>query len=275
MSLTYDVPKILKTAAKTVSKATVTSSNRCILLYIIKEKMNKAYPIVVILTNKECSHCVRMRGKHGWPSDKLEPFNDAGDRWDLKFFYNLLTGGGSTLERGIKSQQQTRVIEINFEDLTMSSPIHEITFFDLNPKNNKISIKKYSKTDDGRLVKKSLGTDNMIVSNIIAGMSFDRFVQMYVPLEKLRNYIHVFPSFIYVHSTIWEDSLEDSRSGKIGAPLYARVQGFRTVRDGNDYNTFKILKERRPKLEEYRKSPIAVVKKLLYVDLEPLLFPCD
>ena len=66
-----------------------------------------------------------------------------------------------------------------------------------------------------------------------------------------------------------------SWKGENRAPLYARVQGFTWELSGMeiDYNTFKILK-RDTKLEEYRKSPIAVVKKLLYVDLEPLLFPC-
>jgi hypothetical protein len=65
------------------------------MFLLIKRKvlMNIDHPILVIVTNRDCSHCITMRGKNGWPSDGL-PYSisslqdDPSDkkwRWDKKF----------------------------------------------------------------------------------------------------------------------------------------------------------------------------------------------
>lgn len=232
--------------------------------------MENVYPILVILTNKECSHCVKMRGKHGWPSSKLEltlnPLKDgssSGQRWDEEFFKLALQAGI------LDSQQKARIIEVNFENMKSGSRVNEITFFDLNG-DGSLCVKKYRQKDNSLNIELLKHNKNGFLETSNINTNFDKFVKTYIPLEKLRKYIHVFPSFLYVHSTIWYQAISDRN-----ASLYARVQGFKTIRDGTDRRVYKILKEKRVNVEERDKNPIDVLRKLIAFELEPLFFPSD
>lgn len=225
------------------------------------------YPILVILTNKECIHCVKMRGKTGWPSSKLSksfpPKKDSEDytRWDDDFFILALQGGITD------GKQKVRIIEIIFDTLKSSNKIDEVTFFDLI--DNRLSIKKYKESHIGKTKVLRKNKNGFIdVSEI--NTNFDDFTKKYIPVEKLRKYIHVFPSFVYIHSIIWENAIRDPN-----ASLYARVQGWKTVRDGNDRRIYKILREKRPIIEESNRNPIDVLRKLIAFKLEPLYLPSD
>lgn len=227
--------------------------------------MDKAYPILVIITNKECGHCVNMRGKHGWPSDKLPTFHSgSSDRWNIDFFNGCLTGG---IYDGV---QKARVIELHFSKLIPDPPLEEVTFFDLNPITGDIVIKKYQHERGEGLTLSTMNKNGFIDSKIIPNMNFNQFVDMYIPLTGIKRYLYVFPAFIYVHSTIWENAALESENS-----LYARVQGFRTVRDGSNPRIYKILRKRRPDVKEYYRSPIDVIRKLIAFKLDPLCFPPD
>ena len=61
--------------------------------------MDSGYPILVILTNKECSHCVKMRGDSGWPSQKLEAKSIPQDR-DVSILGGTMTSLLELLQEG-------------------------------------------------------------------------------------------------------------------------------------------------------------------------------
>lgn len=240
--------------------------------------MNVGYPILVILTNASCSHCVKMRGAYGWPSNKFESsFKPPYDKWNDDFFIACLTGiGAEDLSLSENLIQKTRVIELNFDKLTSDCKLIEMTFFDLDPEYNSIKrlpiliIKKY-KPDrkTGNVIYQKRNKNGFIDTKEIKNTKFDSFVKRFIPVDAIRNYFHIFPNFIYVHSTIWEDAvLKDSS-------LYARVQGFKTVRDGSDPKIYKVLREKRSDYEEKEQNPSVVLKRLLDNDLEPLCFPID
>lgn len=226
--------------------------------------MDKAYPILIILTNKGCSHCTTMRGVDGWPSNS-NPISFKGKygKWNNDFFKALLTGDH------IGSPQKTRVIELFFDSLSSKCKLIEVTFFDLFVDNNELNIKKYSPKGNKSITLNKLNKNGFVDSKEIKGMNFDQFVDKYIPLDKIKKYFHIFPSFIYVHSTIWNEALEKDKS------FFARVQGFETVRDGSDHTMYKILRESNPNHEEREKNPVDVIKRLLAFNLEPLYFPVD
>lgn len=241
--------------------------------------MRRGYPILVILTNQSCSHCVKMRGKYGWPSNNFEPtFKAPYERWNDEFFIACLTGvGAGDLDHFSNLTQKIRVIEMNFDKLTSDCKLLEVTFFDLDSEYNSISglppliIKKYKpiSEDNSNVFFQKRNKNGFIDSKELKNTKFDSFIQKFVPLEAIKNYFHIFPNFVYVHSTIWEDAIVKNSS------LYARVQGFTTVRDGLNPKIYKVLREKRSNYEEKEKNPSVVLKRLLDNDLEPLFFPID
>lgn len=227
------------------------------------------FPILVILTNKECSHCVKMRGRNGWPSFDLPPtfFPKKASKnklnvWDENFFKSALRCGIP------KSTQLARVIELNFDTLKSNSKLVEITFFDLSTDNKSLIVKKYRESDNGKTIALRHNKNGFVDSNILK-ISFQEFIKTYIPLKSIRRYVHIFPSFMYVHSSIWDTSIEDD------GPFYARVQGFKTIRDGDDHNIYKIMKEKKSNIEERDKNPIDILRKLAAFELVPLYFPSD
>lgn len=242
--------------------------------------MESGYPILVILTNQSCSHCTKMRGKYGWPSSKLDSsFMPPYDKWNDEFFISCLTGiGNGDLDHyPYKLTQKTRVIELFFDKLTSDCKLIEVTFFDLEPDayNAKglpiLIIKKYKPvtTSKSNVFFQKRNKNGFIDSKELHNTNFQSFSQKFVPLTSIRRYFHVFPNFVYIHSTIWEDAVIKDSS------LYARVQGFRTVRDGSDPKIYKVLREKRSDYEEKERNPSVILKRLLDSKLEPLFFPID
>lgn len=243
--------------------------------------MESGFPILVIVTNKSCSHCVKLRGASGWPSDKLTnggiPPNKDGKytNWNNEFFEKALAGGEDD------KIQRARIIELSFDKLVYDSNLEEITFFDLDQGQVKakgeagiagrLIVKKYRADDKGKTLLMTKNK-NGFVETIRIRIKYKDFIKKYIPLELIRNYIHMFPSWMYVHSTIWDNAIEE---GEKDGSLYLRVQGFRTVRDGDNPRKYKILKERKSISEERDKNPIDILKKLIAGDLKTLYYPSD
>lgn len=247
--------------------------------------MESGFPILVIVTNKSCSHCTKLRGASGWPSDKLInggiPPNKDGKytNWNNEFFEKALAGGEDD------KIQRARIIELSFDKLVYDSNLEEITFFDLDQGQGKakgkagifgrLIIKKYRADDTGKLLFSTKNKNGFIETKRLK-INYKDVIKRYIPLELIRNYIHMFPSWMYVHSTIWDNAIEESQNGDPSeASLYLRVQGFRTVRDGDNPRKYKILKERKSISEERDKNPIDVLKKLIAGDLKTLYYPSD
>jgi hypothetical protein len=231
--------------------------------------METGYPILIILTNKGCPHCIKLRGETGWPSAKLEPgFPPDKDgkhtRWDNSFFVKALSGGFDD------NTQRARVIELFFEKLNFDSNLLEITFFDLENKGSslKLVIKKYRSDLKHRtvLLKKNA---NGFVDVKEMSIKFSDFIDKYIPLALIRNYFHVFPAFLYCHSTIWDIAVREKAS------LYLRVQGFKTQRKRGNPKEYEILRLKSADIEEKNKNPIDCLRKLIAFNLEPLYYPSD
>jgi len=252
--------------------------------------MNVDHPILVIVTNRDCSHCIKMRGKNGWPSDSL-PYSisslrdDPAEkkwRWDKNFFETLLQGGQSTLVAGNDlvasrpankniGEQRCRVIELFFDTLDSQRSLLEFTLFSFN-KDNQLLIRKYQPSPKEKNESLLFRSDNLgVIRKKDLPISFDRLVSENIPINQLKKYIYLFPTFLYVHSVIWERALHN----RIGGSLYARVQGLRTVRHPYYRNEYRALKEKNIDREEAQKNPIDVISKLLALDLEPLAYPAD
>lgn len=232
--------------------------------------MESGFPILVIITNKSCSHCVKLRGASGWPSDKLInggiPQSKEGKytSWNDEFFEKALTGGTDD------NVQRARVIELSFDKLVHDSKLEEITFFDLNPKTGKLVIKKYRADDKGKTLILTKNKNGFVDTKPLP-IKYVDFIKKYIPLPQIRDYIHMFPSWLYVHSTIWDNAIEEGPEGS----LYLRVQGFKTVRDGDNPHKYKILREKKSISEERDKNPIDVLRKLIAFNLKPLYYPSD
>lgn len=242
--------------------------------------MNIDHPILVIVTNRDCSHCITMRGKNGWPSDGL-PYSisslqdDPSDkkwRWDKKFFETLLQGGTHKSKSGSAIiEQRCRVIELFFDTLDSQRSLLEFTLFSFNKK-NQLLIRKYQPSPKVKNESLLFRSDNLgVIKKKELSISFDRLVSENIPINQLKKYIYLFPTFLYVHSAIWERALHDRISGS----LYARVQGLRTVRHPYYRNEYRTLKEKNIDREEAKKNPIDVISKLLMTNLESLAYPAD
>lgn len=217
------------------------------------------YPIMIIITNQECSHCINMRGKDGWPSDDNKVFDEHENIWNEKYFKDLLKAGFS--------EQTTRVIEISYDKLNSNPKIKEFTFFDLDRKS--LIIKKYIKGSHNEVVlKMKNGSKNDIKIEKLSN-NFDTFVEKYIPVLKIKRYLHVYPLRLFFHSQIWFKSIEN------GEPLYGRVQGYRTIRCGNNYKEFKILRSSSMDPREKERNPVDILHKLISYELYPLRFPSD
>lgn len=221
------------------------------------------YPILVIITNKECGHCQKMRGKDGWPSDKLAKRTiSTNSSWNNDFFKKSLTAGSTNY-----ITQKSRIIEVHYDKLKHNPRIIEVTFFDLNDI-LELQIKKYRPSLDNRTVMYTKDNLGFIVHKNLK-YNFDEFISRYIPVKLLQNYLHIYPSWMYVHSTIWEKSIHQN------SPLYLRVQGYKTVRDGENPDIFKILKEKTSNIEEKDRDPVDIIKRLIDYDLVPLYYPSD
>lgn len=219
-----------------------------------------AYPIMVILTNRECGICHKMRGETGWPKDNNPVFDQHNNVWNNDYFLSLLKSGFS--------QQNSRVIEINYESLSSNPRIAEVTFFDLE-KDDKLMVRKYIRTSDGQVSfqRRNLKTGFLIKNEIRE--SFDKFISKYVPIMRISRFLHVFPLRLFFHSQIWYDSIEK------GTPLYGRVQGYRTIRLGHDYEEYGIQKSEHMDPKEKNRNPVDILNKLIVYRMEPLGFPYD
>lgn len=231
--------------------------------------MESGHPILLIVTNRECSHCEKLRGQHGWPSDKLPsgiiPPRKDGEQssWNESFFRLALTGG-------IKDHtQRARVIELHYDRLQADPNLIEVTFFDINPVDHQLVVKKY-RADCKNMTMLLKKNRNGFIDTKEIPVKFVDFIKKYVAYTQIKRYLHVFPSYMYVHSTIWNEAIKDPK-----ASLYLRVQGFQTVRDGHNHKIYKILKETRANPLEKDRNPIDVLRKLIAFDLVPLFFPAD
>ena len=219
--------------------------------------MENGFPIMIIITNKECEHCTMMRGTTGWPKDTNKYFDSHKNKWNNEYFISLLKAGFT--------YQNSRVIEVMYDKLTSNPKVIEVTFFDLN--DNDLMIKKYVRSDKDKVVLNTINNKTKFITKTDLGKNFDTFISKYVPLNSLNNYLHVFPLVIFFHNEIFENSIKNND------PLYGRVKGYNTIRI--DDNMFGIQKSLYVDYSEINRNNVDIIRKLILNENKPLYYPID
>lgn len=221
------------------------------------------YPIMVIITNKECGICHKMRGDTGWPKNTNIVFDSNGNSWNNEYFTSLLKRKKDSNQ---SYNQKSRVIDITYDKLIEDPKIIEITFFDLDTKNN-LKVNKY-KRKDNYTVHSVKNSKTNFLENIKIDINFDTFISKYVPVTQIKNYLHTYPLHIFFHNQVWDSSIINN------TPLYGRIQGYHTIRKENEtLERYKVEKSKYMILEEKNRNPIDIIDKLIDHKLIPLELP--
>ena len=191
------------------------------------------YPILLIITSKQCGACESMRGTDGKPlktQGKIMPLLGKNQGWNLDFFKDALSGNKKD---GI---QRLKIYELNLPLLSTKNLEETLSISEFSiVKDHKKSIilirKTFTKSKNDE-VNVNIEHDSYEKKTEILNVKFNVFVKTIIPEKIMKNYLYSYPSFLFIDSQIWYDSLKYNNN------LFAYVNGYEVIK--NNENEYEI-----------------------------------
>lgn len=176
-------------------------------------------PVLVIVTSRQCGHCLKLRGA-GHLSKRLPRSfpNPQGNGWgwNEEFFLALLRGGMTS------GPARLRVFEINFEDL--SGKLDQVSSFsEFSIEDSHIRRQAYYNSSDRMIYSNEVGDDPIISLQKVDNYGFYEYLNAMFPSE-IADFIHPYPGFIFASQYAWGRAIRKEE------PLYALSGKFPTRR---------------------------------------------
>ena len=200
-------------------------------------------PVILIITNAECSHCNVMRGtgvlKDSKLTKSLKPTIAGKYSWDDMFFKKLLSGN---LDDTV---QRFRVYEVHFKSMRNSNSETVLEFSEFQLKNNKV-IRYSAKFNNNKLILLK-DIDSVSGSKPITGELDSVFnkkttlvdiIKYKIPNGIFPNFIAYYPEIIFFNPDIWNNSLLGTDK------IYGYISGIKLKL--SDSNIYEINRDSAP-----------------------------
>ena len=161
-------------------------------------------PIIVLITSRQCGHCVHFRGEDGKPTSDKE--------WSPELIRKLLTG--SPLRKVYSSLRASAIIEIHLSSMNVNADnIIQINEYSIE---KDLSILRVSITRrEGDKVTYSAELDGVPSTSLSSKFQilfenetdFHKWEQKHIP-SKIKQLVPFFPVWMFVNPIEWEQSIE-------------------------------------------------------------------
>ena len=175
----------------------------------------ESLPVILIITNRECGHCTRMRGNGSLKktSKTDTPTINNKYHWDVDFFKKLISGNQND---GV---QRFRVYDVYLKEMRSSSTKDIIEFCEFRIVGNKvirycakILNNKLSFTKDSDTTLNAKGTSAEFEGVFNKKVNLLDISNSKIPDGIIPNFLAYFPMFLFFDGYIWNKSLNKEQN---------------------------------------------------------------